>query len=277
MQLSEISDSPMNSLLIPDIIYGRKYGMALTLEVVRPEKPSGVGVLALSSGGWQTWPETGKPGTDEFIARGQTVFIVMHGAKPRFAILEIVQDIRRAVRFVRSHASSYGVDARRLGLFGISSGGNISLLTAAQSGPGIPDTEDPVDRESDNIGAVACFYPPTDFLNFGEPGKIWLPYRPDGESASDATLAKEWSPVTHFTATMPPTLIIHGDADTLIPIQQSRSAVARLQELGVEHRFEVRPGKPHGWPDMSAEYALCAEWFDTHLSCETKQPAELRC
>jgi acetyl esterase/lipase len=256
----------MNVVTIPDVVYGRKFGMALTLDIVKPQKPSGVGVLALSSGGWQSWPEMGKPQTDEFLKRGQTVFIVMHGARPKFGIPEIVQDIRRAVRFVRAHAAAHAVDPRRLGLFGISSGGHISLLTAAQGAAGDPGARDPVDRESDRPGAVACFYPPTDFMNFGETGKVWIPYRPPGETADDATLAKACSPVTHFTAAMPPTLIIHGDADKLIPVQQGRVAAARLRELGVEHRLEVRPGKEHGWPDISAEYALCADWFATHLN-----------
>ena len=255
----------MKAITIPDIVYGRKFGMALTMDIIKPERPSGVGVLALSSGGWQSWPEAGKAESGEFLKRGQTVFIVMHGAKPKFAIPEIVQDVRRAVRFVRAHAAEYAVNPERFGLFGISSGGNISLLAAAQASTGDVDAQDPVNRESDLVGAVACFYPPTDFLNFGGPGKVWVPYRVAGETAADPVLAKAWSPVTHFTAAMPPTLIIHGTADELVPIQQGRAAISRLRELGVEHCFEPRQDKPHGWPDMSAEYARCAEWFDTHL------------
>lgn len=256
---------PMNAVTISDVVYGRKFGMALTLDIVRPEKPSGIGILALSSGGWRSWPEVGKVDAAEFLKRGQTVFHVMHGARPKFGIPEIVQDVRRAVRFVRAHASEYGADPRHLGLSGISSGGNISLLAAAQGGAGDAGANDPVDRQSDRIDAVACFYPPTDFLNFGEPGKIWIPYRLPGETVDDATLAGACSPVAHFTSAMPPTLIIHGDADTQIPIQQGRAASTRFRELGVEHRFEVKPGKEHGWPDMAPDYALCADWFAMHL------------
>ena len=254
----------MNFTVTPDVIYGRKCGMALVMDVVRPEFPNGQAVIALSSGGWRSWPDSGKPGTQQFIDRGFTVFIVMHGSRPKFGVTEIVADIRRAVRFVRSHATEYGVTDQRLALFGISSGGNISLLTAAQGTDGNPQAEDPVDRQSDRIDVVACFYPPTDFANFREPGTIWIPYRPADETAEDAILVRDWSPVTYFTPAMPPTLIIHGDADELIPIQQGQLAIARLRELGVETRFEVRPGKAHGWPDMSAEYDLCADWFSDH-------------
>ncbi|CAN5778742.1 alpha/beta hydrolase [soil metagenome] len=253
---------PISSSVIPDVVYGRKFGMALTLDIVKPEKPSGVGVLALSSGGWRSWPEMGKPETAEFLKRGQTVFVVSHGAKPKFGIPEITHDILRAVRFVRARAHEHAVDPRRLGLFGISSGGNISLLAAAQGGSGNAGSPDSVDRQEDRIGAVACFYPRTDFRNFGEPGKIWIPYRPAEEKGDDTGLAEAYSPVAHFTAAMPPVLIIHGEADAQVPIQQGREAIARLDELGVEHRFEVRPGKGHGWGDMTDDYALCAEWFE---------------
>jgi len=253
------------TLTIPDVVYGRKFGMGLMLDIVKPGKPSGVGVLALSSGGWRSWPEMGKPDPAEFLRRGQTVFLVMHGSRPKFGIPEIVQDIRRAVRFVRAHATEHGVDPARLGLFGISSGGNVSLLTAAHGGDGDPSAKDPVDQVSDRLGAVACFYPPADLLNYGEPGKLWLPYRAADETADDLTLARDASPVAQFTAAMPPTLIIHGDADKLVPIQQGRAACARLRELGVTTRLEECPGKEHGWPDMAAAYAHCAAWIDEHL------------
>ncbi len=255
----------MQPTILSDIVYGRKFGMALTLDVVLPPTPSGVGVIGLSSGGWHSWPEAGKPQTDEFLKRGQTFIIATHGARPKFGIPEIVQDFRRAIRFVRAHADQYGMDPRRLGLFGISSGGNISLLTAAQGGAGDPEAKDPVDRESDRVGAVACFYPPTDLRNFGEPGKIWIPYRPPEETRDDAALAEAYSPVVHFTSEMPPTLIMHGDQDELVPMQQGRVAIQRLSELNVPHHFEERPGKGHGWADMSVEYAVCAEWLDRHL------------
>jgi acetyl esterase/lipase len=166
---------------------------------------------------------------------------------------------------VRANASEYGVDPERLGIFGISSGGNISLLTAAQGGAGDANAADPLDRESDQLGAVACFYPPTDFRNWGEPGKLHIPYRGPEETADDAALAELYSPVAHFTKSMPPAFIMHGDKDASVPMQQAHVAIARLKELGVEHHLEERPGKEHGWPGMGPEYALCAEWLQKHL------------
>jgi acetyl esterase/lipase len=248
-----------------DVVYGRKFGLALTLDIAWPAEPSGVVVLGLSSGGWQSWPEAGKPDPKEFLRRGQTFVTVMHGSRPKFGVPEMVADIRRAIRFVRQHAGEYGVDDERLGLFGISSGGNLSLLTAAQGGDGDRGAADPVDRLSDRAQAVACFYPPTDLANFGAAGKVWLPFPQPGVDGDAAAVARACSPVTYFTKAMPPTLIVHGDADELVPWQQAQQAVGRLRELGVEHHLETRPGKGHGWPDMDAEHARCAAWFDDHL------------
>ena len=255
----------MQSSVINDLVYGRKFGLALTLDIARPAEPTGVVVLGLSSGGWQSWPEAGKPDPAEFLRRGQTFVTVMHGGKPRFGVSEMVADIRRAIRFVRHHAAEFGVDPNRLGLFGISSGGHLTLLTAAQGRDADLGTADSVDRLSDRVGAVACFYPPTDLANFGVAGKVWIPFPQPGADSEDAVVARAISPVTHFTRAMPPTLIIHGQADQLVPWQQAQQAVTCLRGLGVEHHLESRPGQGHGWPDMAAEHALCAAWLDDHL------------
>ena len=250
--------------MITDVVYGRKFGMALTMDIVKPQRPSGIAVLGLSSGGWESFPQAGKPDPAEFLQRGQTFFTVMHGARPRFGVAEMVADIRRAIRFIRTHAAEYGVDGQRLGLFGISSGGHLSLLTAAQGGDGDPQATDPVDRVSDRVQAVACFYPPTDMANWGAAGKVFA-FPPSDRHDNSVATARACSPTTHFTKAMPPTLIIHGDADELVPLQQAHQAVARFQALGVEHRLVVRPGKGHGWPDNAPDNALCAEWIDAHL------------
>jgi len=123
------------------------------------------------SGGWVSSHEQINPGIAKFFTdRGQTVFEVVHGTQPKFTIPEIVQDIQRSVRFIRTHAAEYGVDPNRLGISGASSGGHLSLMTAALGKDGSPDAKDPVDRASSRIQAVACFFPPTDFLNYGQEG-----------------------------------------------------------------------------------------------------------
>src|SRR5205085_2306777 len=80
-----------------DVIYGRKFGTALTLDVVQPEKPNGFGVLFMVSGGFFSSHEAIVPASYEsLLERGYTVFAVVHGSQPKFTITEIEQDIQRA-------------------------------------------------------------------------------------------------------------------------------------------------------------------------------------
>jgi acetyl esterase/lipase len=263
---------------IQDVVYGRKDGVALTLDVFKPAKPSGVGVLWMVSGGWFSSHDAINPGMMKpFLDRGETVFAVVHGSQPKFTIPEIIQDIDRATRFVRYHAREYGVDPDRLGISGGSAGGHLSLMQGARGHDGDPNSKDPVDRVSSRVQAVACFFPPTDFLNYGRTGvnaltdetlkTFWVAFGyKSREPAELESVARADSPLYLMTKNMPPTLIIHGDADKLVPIQQSELVMKRLDELGVPHKLVVREGKGHGWPTLGEDLPILAEWIDQHLS-----------
>src|SRR5438046_302095 len=154
-----------------DVIYGRKFGTALTLDVVQPKKPNGFAILFMVSGGFFSSHEAINPDMYQpFLERGYTVFAVVHGSQPRFIIPEIEKDIHRAVRFVRHNASKWHIAPDHLGITGGSAGGHLSLTMGTQGKPGDPDAKDPIDRETSAVQAVACFFPPTDFLNSREPG-----------------------------------------------------------------------------------------------------------
>ena len=135
--------------------------------------------------------------------------------------------------------------------------------------------------------AVACFFPPTDFLNYGEKGKDAIgrgtlagfkapfdfkyfdPKTRTYERITDekkiVEIGRAISPITHVTADDPPTLIIHGDKDLLVPIQQAESIVAKMKEVGVTAELIVRKDAVHGWKDMHKDLSLFADWFDKHL------------
>jgi acetyl esterase/lipase len=260
-----------------DIIYGRKHGTALTFDVLKPEKPNGLGVIFVVSGGWFSSHDAinARPVTP-LLARGYTIFAVVHGSQPKFQIPEAIADMHRAVRFIRHHAARWGVDPDKLGVTGGSAGGHLSLILGTQGGPGKADAKDPVDRASSAVQAVACFFPPTDFLNYGAPGVdgvgfgILKGFKPAFGPRSDTEegrkeLGREVSPIYFLTANAAPTLIIHGDADTLVPIQQAEVFVKRAQELGVKAQLLRREGKGHGWKDSEPDLNAIADWMDEHL------------
>ena len=114
-----------------DIIYGRKYGMALTMNLLNPANPNGAVVLwVISSGFFSSHEETLNPGfvsrVEPLLDRGYTVFLVMHASAPQFELREVNKDIHRAVRFVRSHAGDYGFDPQGIGITGSSAGGYLA-------------------------------------------------------------------------------------------------------------------------------------------------------
>lgn len=282
----------------PDVIYGRKAGLALTLDVIAPRsKPNGLGVIFVVSGGWRSHPGAIRPGLyAPFYRRGYTVFAVVHGTQPKFTVPEIVEDIHRAVRFVRYHAKDYHIDPDHLGITGGSAGGHLSLMIGTSGMPGDPKAKDPVDRVSSRVQAVACFFPPTDLLNWGEEGAV-LDYKHMDRRFKAAIdfqifdtnerifkrvtddmkiheLLRDISPISHVSRDDAPTLIIHGDADKLVPLQQSQRMVAKLKEAGVPVNLIVKKGYGHGWITILKETETLADWFDQYLKKEPRRIAE---
>lgn len=272
---------------IEDVIYGRKAGMALTLDVFQPLKPNGYGVIFVVDGAWFSAhdPTPNKPSVqpaayESLLHRRYTVFAVVPSSQPEFTIPQIIPDLRRAVRFIRYNAAKYNVKPDHLGIVGISAGGQLTLMIATQAKKGNPHASDPVEREESSVQAVVCFFPPTDFLNWGGPGidgvglqsmaqlRAAFGPRADTEAGRQA-LGREISPIYYVTSHLPPTLIIHGDADKIVPLQQSESFIRRAQEAGAPRvKLVVRKGKGHGWPgfwDSADDEQLYLDWFDHYL------------
>jgi len=260
-----------------DVIYGRKHGTALTLDVFTPARANGCGVLVLISGGWFSSHDAINPAFfKSLLEHGYTVFAVVHGSQPKFTIPEIVQDIHRAVRFVRANADRFGIAPDKLGMTGASAGGHLSLTMAVKGGPGNAMAKDAVERQSSEVQAVACFFPPTDFLNYGEAGEEAVGIgrlknfkaafggdMPDVEKRRE--FGREISPIYFVRSNQPPVLILHGDADKLVPLRQAQTFVEKSRQAGAIARLDVREGKLHGWAGMDKDMGIFADWFDEHL------------
>src|SRR5262245_42524013 len=160
-----------------DVIYGRKHGTALTMDVFTPKKnANGAAAILVVSGGWSSAHEfpPNSAFVGELLKRGYTVFAVFHSSQPQYTVPEIIGDVNRAVRFIRHNARDYKIDPNRFGIYGASSGGHLALMQGLAGDTGDPSAKDPVEKESSRVQAVACFFPPTDFLNYGKPGEVAL-------------------------------------------------------------------------------------------------------
>ncbi len=271
-----------------DVIYGRKFGMALTMDVFTPTgKANGAAAIWTVSGGWFSSHEAiNVDFLRELLNRGYTVFAVCHGSQPKYTIPETIADMNLAVRYIRAHAADFKIDPNRIGISGGSAGGHLSLMIGMAGDLGDPNSKDPVARASSRVQAVACFFPPTDFLNYGTPGYAWLNQGPkdaikapfDFQTMNPETklfervdeetrtkIGREISPLYFVTKDDPPTLTIHGDKDGLVPLQQSELIMAKLKEAGVPCELVVKPGAAHGWARWQDDMKTIADWFDKYL------------
>jgi acetyl esterase/lipase len=223
----------------------------------------------------------------DYLDRGYTMFAVVHGSQPKFTLTEILEDMNRAVRFIRYHAKDYKIDPDHIGITGASAGGHLSLMMGTAGSDGSPRARDPIDRVSSKVQAVACFFPPTDFLNYGVEGHEMVDraFQPPFTAAVDyheynakkalyeritdltklREIAKQVSPISHVTKDSAPALLIHGDKDTLVPIQQSEVMVEKLKKAGVAAKLIVKKDAGHGWLTMGKDQLQCIDWFDKYL------------
>jgi len=277
-----------------ELIYGRKDGMALTMLMLTPKKPgNGKAIIDLVSGGWyslEEWIPYYTKNAETFLQRGYTVFLVMPSGRPMFTIVDGIADAKRSVRFIRSHAVEYKIDPLHIGITGTSSGGQLSLSVATDDDKPDVASEDPVDRVSSRVQAVACFYPPSDFLHWGNAEvdpknkflldqadvysafefKEWDPKHKNFELVTNQTKIvatyKEISPIYQISSDDPPILIAHGTADTVVPITQSEKFIERLKQLNITCDLMVKKGGGHGgWNDENLYEMAFADWFDKYL------------
>ena len=269
---------------IEDIVYGQKDGMGLTMDALIPEtKSKNIGVIFIVSASWKsvknaTLEEEEKRRRQHWaqglLNGGYTLFLVRHSSSPRYFVPEMIPEIRRAVRFVRFHAKDYGVDPNHIGLSGASSGGHLALMAALTADDGKADAKDPVDRVSSRAQAVVAWFPPTDLINYGgEAGyKDFAKLRPTvfqemfGKVTDLESQLKSISPIYFVTESAPPLLIIHGDADKLVPLQQSQILKSKCEELKRPVKLIVQPGGQHTfWLGIEKNYPAIWEWFDRYL------------
>jgi acetyl esterase/lipase len=260
----EGAPNPRHPALTTDQVYGHKDGLALTFDVYRPAHPNGAGVILIVSGAWQSSVEMGRLMAQAYSPplndKGFTVFAVRHGSSPRYPMSAIVADTRRAVRFIRRHAGEYSVDPNRIGVLGGSAGGQLALLLGTTADSGDPSASDSVLRESSRVAAVVAFFPPTDLSR-------WENRRAFPATAVTEAEAEKYSPIRFVSSGAAPSLIVHGDADKVVPIIEGETMYAALAKAGVPASFMRIEGAGHSLDraDFTRASAAMVQWFEQHL------------
>lgn len=271
-----------------DVIYAKRDGLALTMDVVVPKAPNGRGVVLCVSGGFQSREEflfaAHLAVAPEFTKRGYTVFAVMHGSQPRYTVPEIVEDVHKAVRFVKHNAGKYKVDPEKLGMAGMSSGGHLSLMMGCAWKDANPNSADPLERRSSKVAAVACFFPPTDFVQLDrdeldgeqreyrtlfdvrrlDPGTNKLERVTDAERRE---IGRRCSPLYCALGRKDaaPTYVIHGRRDRLVPVHQSTMLHDLMRDCGAACKLDVVEGMDHDPREAIKFLPRVADWFDKQL------------
>ena len=262
-----------------DVIYSRASGEELKMDVFFPTNVAGRKlpvVLYVHGGGWQTGTKSMlsmMAGPSELLRRGYLVVAMNYRLAPKYKFPAMIEDAKSAVRYLRAHARDFNLDPARIGAMGDSSGGHlVALLGLTDANAGF-EGEGWTDQPS-RVQAVVDLYGPTDFAN-GNSNFLTLKFIQDAYGATNTTdpILKSANPVTYVSPRAPPFLILHGDKDNLVDLQQSAELDARLKAAGANSTFVVITNLAHGYvpfgltasPNNEELSNLIADFFDRNL------------
>jgi len=270
-----------------NVVYGEVHGVGLLMDVFTPKgQNNSLAIVDVISGSWYSdrnkIRDHMRAQTFDILCRkGYTVFAIRPGSITKFSAPEMLANLNTGIRWVKDHAKEYGIDAERLGLMGASAGGHLACLAAVTAEDAKTEGGKPV--VNTRVKAAAAFFPPTDFLDYGgraldpkDTGRWGQLVRQlavpqgAGEQTADELTQKvtKISPARLVTPQAPPFLLIHGDADPLVPLQQSQAMLAALKKAGVAAELIVKPGGGHPWPTLHEEVQVIADWFDKQLAAK---------
>lgn len=174
-------------------------------------------------------------------ARGMVALSVQYRltSQPGVTIAECVQDARSAFRWVRAHATELGIDPARLAAGGGSAGGHLAATLATLDGP---------DEAGDDLAMPLL---PAALVLFNPALQLDSPRAAEAAALPDVSALRSFSPFQHVKAGHPPTLILHGEADTTVPIAGERAYAARVVELGGRCEVVGYPDQPHSFFNKS--------------------------
>lgn len=218
-----------------DVVYSKVAGEELKMDIYTPATIKGKApcLVVIHGGAWIAGNRQDmKELCEGAAAKGFVAATVQYRLAPKHKWPAMLDDVQTAVRYLRKNADKYNIDPNRMAASGASAGGHLSLLL------GYRDTRDPKPTEysgvSSQVKAVLDIFGPTDLAKDYPPTFDFLFASVLGKPKKDSIEdIKQASPVTFLTAKSPPTFIIHGTNDQVVPVMQSKRLVDLLTAANV--------------------------------------------
>ena len=277
---------PPGARIDRNLVYARAGNTDLLVDVYRPASQTGPlpVVLWVYGGAFRAGSKDDRQtaGATWLINHGYSVVAFNYRLSQVAKFPAQIHDCKAAVRWVRAHAAQYQFDPARIAAWGASAGGHLSAMLATSGG--VADLEGDLGnpKESSRIQAVVDFFGPTDFLQMDAnalPGgmKHDPPDSPESQLIGAAIQDNKdkvarANPITYVTPDDPPFLILHGDRDPLVPVNQSELLFAALSKAGVNVTFHKLVGAGHGGPQFNSPVAraMVLAFLDQHLKPTAK-------
>ena len=257
------------------LVYGEAGGEKLTMDYY---PPAGAGhhpiAIIIHGGGFVggTSRNNSEAYCADFLApAGYAVFSINYRLAPKYPYPAMVEDVQRAIRYIRYHAKEWNADGNRIALVGGSAGGYLSNMAGLLQSRGIKGAKDPVDRRSARVQAVVTLFGPSDFRGQPPNRNVRALLGPLIEQKGEEAALAEASPVMHITSEAPPFLLIHGDKDEAVPLVQSTHLQSALKAAGIRCDLIIIRDGPHatgqwhrvtGVPDWEKQMT---EWLNEAL------------
>lgn len=240
-----LSTMPANYEAIIDIVYSDASKEMCRMDFYHPAdaaKPTPV-LIHLHGGGWNHGTKESQRGFGVFTKLGFAIANVEYRMTPQATAPAAVEDVRCAMQYLLQNAKELNIDPNRIVLQGGSAGGHLALTAAYLQNNRMYDTACNHYEGEIKVFAVIDKYGPAHLDKFMHYKSLvnWL-----GEKATDKTFVESLSPAHLVNANTPPTYIVHGDADPIVPYSQSVILAEKLKEYGIFHRFTTIPEGKHG-------------------------------
>jgi acetyl esterase/lipase len=229
-------------------------GEPLRLDLYLPAASGAPLLVWLHGGAWENGNKSAMP-LEPFVERGFAVASLDFSPASKARFPGQIHEIKAGIRFLRAEARRYGYDASRIGILGASSGAHLAALVGTSNGNAeLEGTLGDHRDQSSAVHAIVSYFAATNLttilaqstpfgLNIREPALKRLLGAPPKEAESLAKLA---SPVFQVDRADPPLLLLHGDQDPQMPINQSHELEGVYEQHGLEVDFIVVHGAAHG-------------------------------